>query len=155
MGQTTYVHLCSSDKAEIEWATSVAHLECGENDPGLAFCFASDAEIHAALAVGVPPVAQEIGNPQQSAHAFKLWLYNMICGIQPLASVPAGAGGPSMEMYQHLTTDEYQQFLNVIMAPPLSTWITAVRNGGGHLGTMYCITPRGRAQTIRITYAFP
>jgi hypothetical protein len=117
---------CSSDKAEIEWATSVAHLKCGENDPGLAFCFASDAEIHAALAVGVPPVAQVIGNPQQSAHAFKLWLYNTICGIQPLASVPAGAGGPSMEMYHPLTTDEYQQFLNVIMAPPLSTWITAV-----------------------------
>eukprot|EP01127_Copromyxa_protea_P021327 TRINITY_DN72_c0_g1_i1.p1 TRINITY_DN72_c0_g1~~TRINITY_DN72_c0_g1_i1.p1 ORF type:complete len:168 (+),score=18.87 TRINITY_DN72_c0_g1_i1:39-542(+) len=133
------------NKRQMTWLAEVANLDCGENYPGLAFIFATDLEIHAALAVAGSPVAPVVGNAAASAVAFKTWVHNTIIALCPGSVVNDPTNHASLEMYQAMSSGDFMSVTNAFDVHQV--WFAAIRTAAGHLCHAYHITPEGRNRT--------
>jgi hypothetical protein len=112
------------------------------DDPAFLVDYASDAEIHAALAVAGSPVAQG-ANAAASAVAFRQWVFNFFVTTSPNCCVPRQAplaAGYSDCCFQRLSNLEAVQIANLSVAH--AAWmIQVLATAGARTGVAYQLTP--------------
>ena len=112
-----------------------------DDDPAFFIHYASDTEIHAALALAGSPVPQGV-NAAASAVAFRQFVRNFFVQISPNCRVPqqAPAVGFSECAFQRLSNHEAGHILN--MSIPWAAWmVTVSATPGARTGTAYEMTP--------------
>lgn len=111
------------------------------DDPAFFIHYASDAEIHTALALAGSPVPQG-GTAAASAVAFRLFVQHFFAQISPTCGVPrlAPAVGPSECAFQRLSNHEAGDVLNLSI--PWAGWmVTVSTTAGARTGSCYEMTP--------------
>ena len=98
--------------------------------------YASDAEIHAALAVAGSPVAQG-ANAAASAVAFRQWVFNFFVATSPNCRVPRYAPHPGHSdcCFQRLSNLEAIQIANLSVAH--AAWMLQVLATAGVRTNLY------------------
>jgi hypothetical protein len=121
------------------------------DDPAFLVDYASDAEIHAALAVAGSPVAQG-ANAAASAVAFRQWVFKFFVATSPNCRVTRHAPLPGHSdcCFQRLSNLEAIQIANLSVAH--AAWMLQVlATAGARTGVAYQLkpSPGGAAGGVR------
>jgi len=137
----------SSENAGDDWLNMVKTLKVSEDDPGIVIEYASDDQIHQALAIAGSPIPQEL-SARLSAINFKNWVYDVIHRIQPQADVVDTNNVTSQSHFHNLDGVEYTNIQSALFHP---AWVANCLADGAQVGKFYCVSAMDRGK-LAITY---
>jgi len=120
----------------------VNSLDVGENNPGFAIQWSSDAQLHQCLAPAMAPPVTRGANAVASRIAIQTWFVGLMTAAAPGCQAIVN-GVPSSSFFHHITATQAVAIRNALTAIPLFNWANNLSGAGRTAGTMMEVYPLG------------